>query len=191
MDPSIDWLMGFLEAKSSFTISHQKYKVIKKRYTKRYIKSLKKEDLFQEIKEIIMADILSFENIPKTLSYLDEISKFSTRKLRNFLKKLLDLKSIEREKYDSIPRPAFYLTLRKEDELIINKIKMFFNQSGIKSNGPYLTNKEANLRLEIKGINDCLKLYELLSEQKWYTSKRGNFEKWGKEILDISTNKEI
>ncbi len=178
MDIEIIWLIGFVEAKGCFSIPLQKISTSRKKYTLAYINSLEKNDIIREIIHDGKLDYITSE----------KIKELSLEELRNLLIQI-KLRSPKISYY--FPRPTFFLTFNENDLRVVNQIKIFFKKNGINMYGPYETNKGKNLRLELKGVENCLKLYELLSKQKWYTSKKENFEKWGHEILDIVQKKKI
>jgi len=82
---NIDWLMGFIEAKGCFTISHQTIPKIKK-YTQKYINNLKKEASIAEIQ------YLSKDGRIFTKDFLDY-----PLDIVNFLKNLITTYSFSRD----------------------------------------------------------------------------------------------
>lgn len=175
MDFNDEWLMGYIEAKGCFTIPLQKLPNVGKKYEQDNIGNLKKKEIIREIKKIIKSDFVFRE-----MSY-----KQSHDELKNQLTKILTLYSLKPDLYSSFtPRPTFSLTFYYGDIHLINQIMDFFNSYGIETYQPYKIG--TNLRLEIKGAENCLCLYELLKNMKWHTYKKVRFDHWGHCILQIS-----
>ncbi|NVM00709.1 MAG: hypothetical protein HWN67_00115 [Candidatus Helarchaeota archaeon] len=172
------WIIGFVEAKGCFTIPLQKVSTSKKKYSFEYINSLEKNDI---IREIIRDGKLDYYTREK-------IKELSLEELKNLL---IQIKFHSPKISYYFPRPTFFLTFNENDLQVVNQIKTYFKKLGINMNGPYETNKGKNLRLELKGVKNCFKLYELLSKQKWYTSKKEIFEKWGHKIIEIIQKKQL
>ena len=200
---NIDWLMGFIEAKGCFTISHQTIPKIKK-YTQKYINNLKKEASIAEIQylskdgRIFTKDFLDYPldivNFLKNLITTYSFSRdYLIKRDLETLKETLSLISTIRNTiitYDTYIRPNFSLTFHKEDKKLAEQLKVYFIKQGIKVYGPYKINKGANLRIEVKGSENCIKFKEFLEKQNWNTNKKIDFEKWGKEILEIVRNEQ-
>ncbi|MHA1784228.1 MAG: LAGLIDADG family homing endonuclease [Candidatus Helarchaeota archaeon] len=79
-------------------------------------------------------------------------------------------------------RPGFNLLLKSEEKELLDEIRKYFNDRKIQSYDLRPINKGKSLRLEIKGLENCLKLYEFLSRLKWQTVKENNFLRWGQVL---------
>ncbi|MHA1379267.1 MAG: LAGLIDADG family homing endonuclease [Candidatus Helarchaeota archaeon] len=178
MGLNIEWLMGFIEAKGTFVISQQKIKRVRE-------KSLSKEELLQKLSKILPKSDPGFLNS----IIFENLLTLNKRKLLKACKEALTLRALENEDFRYYEekyflRPAFSLTFNAEDENTVRSIKHFFEGLGINVNGPYQLNKGKNLRIEVKGIKNCLKIYDFLKDKDWYTSKKEKFEKWGKSMFE-------
>jgi len=197
----INWLMGYIEAKGNFSISNQRIKVKKSKFTPEYIFKLTKPELIQFIIQFSDKGTIFYklkEKFPRsplrllwdqimifqfTAEFLSVMSIDNLRKLLAYIYSIIPPIGYE---YQNFPRPAFSLTFHKKDNIIADKIKKYFEKQGIKIYGPYITNQGLNLRLEIKGYKNCMLLYDFLMKQKWFTSKKEKFEEWGNKILGKS-----
>jgi len=197
----INWLMGYIEAKGNFSISNQRIKVKKSKFTPEYIFKLTKPELIQFIIQFSDKGTIFYklkEKFPRSplrllwdqimiFQFTDEfLSVMSIDNLRKLLAYVYSIIPPIGYEYQNFPRPAFSLTFHKKDNIIADKIKKYFEKQGIKIYGPYITNQGLNLRLEIKGYTNCMLLYDFLMKQKWFTSKKEKFEEWGNKILGKS-----
>ena len=199
---NINWLMGFIEAKGHFNISNQRIMIIKKKYTFDFIDRLEKNDLIRYIIQFSENGAIFLKKGPKSpieilkdtitvISFTPEkLSEINIDNLRELFKLITALYRPAANEYRNFPRPSFTLTFNEDDSIIVFQIKKYIQKQGIKIYGPYKINKGRNLRIEIKGFENCIKFYDFLANQNWYTSKREKFKKWGEKILEIYENKE-
>jgi len=86
------------------------------------------------------------------------------------------------------PRPSFVLNSFFADLDIFEEIRRMFLDAGIKVYPIYHQIRSVEfeakglgrIRLEVKGLGNCLRLYEFLKREKWHTMKFSIFKEWGK-----------
>lgn len=97
------------------------------------------------------------------------------------------------------PRPTFILNSSDDDMEVFEDIRAIFSEAGINSYS-ISHNKVriglevkglGSIRLEVKGIKNCLRLYEFLKDQEWHTTKRLRFEKWGECLKQIQMKEHL
>ena len=88
------------------------------------------------------------------------------------------------------PRPKFTLDANIKYERVMKKIWNFFVNKKLEPYPLKIIN-DKNIKLEIKGVDRCLRLYSFLSAQNWQTIKRDSFLKWGQILLQIKEKRHL
>ncbi len=201
--PMIDWLMGYIESKGSFTISHPRIKVIKKGEFTRSISTLDEDGLIDLIPQFSEGGSIFIKKGPKTplmvlmdvmtlcsfdpdyLKELLKLERISIEQLREILNFTIAINPPDMEEYRKFSRPCFSLGFQESDHEAIKMVKGLLEKEGIRVYGPYLMNKGRSQRIEVKGFEYCVKLHDLLARQQWYTSKRRDLDDWGREMMEL------
>ena len=87
------------------------------------------------------------------------------------------------------PRPKFTIDANVKYERVMKKIWNYFVNKSLE---PYpLRINKNSIKLEVKGVDRCLKLFKFLSKLNWQTIKRESFLKWGQILVQIKDKRHL